>query len=571
MPVVKDGIRILGAPVGSFAFCESFSRDIVHSIIKDVKVLARVPSLQTQHLIATKSIQHRVNHLLRNIAGGEIDLFSKVAAEYDSSILSTVNRITRCPSLPSFARQIATLPLSFGGLGYRTWSSTADSAFLASYTSAAEAFPTLFPNKPYLTAMTPHPSKFDTHDQPVSSKAQFASRAVHRLKSKVPSILAALLPSSTEYRSRTSRSIQHAISSLIEEAESTLVLETINKADCPSHPWRTALHISNRGDAHTLATIPTDHFTEIENRDFEVILLRRLLLQTSQPVSENFRCTRCHKSSFERIKDCPEYIKVVDLFGNHAISCMKDAYRTSLWHDAVRRVVCWLARKAGLRAEEEKDNVLVLGPSGMRADVVVHKSTPKGPLSPYEEIIITDIRTTNPCDVGCCKRAAKTPGAANDHGTTLKNKKWQDKVESQGDTFMALCVEAGGRLNEQFLKLIDYFASVCGSTESERRAFTVFALQRIHLASQRGVARLIRAHEPIPDGPCILPPRGLIQLGVLPRGPLVQASLMKQSEGPIPEWRNEVQRALMALSTYKILSTIPVVHTQALASAAGAL
>ena len=92
---------------------------------------------------------------------------------------------------------------------------------------------------------------------------------------------------------------------------------------------------------------------------------------------------------------------------------------------------------------------------------------------------------------------------------------------------------------------------VAGSTEAERRAFTVLALKRIHLASQRGVARLIRAHEPIPDGPCILPPRGLIQLGVLPRGPLVQAPLMKQSEGQIPEWRNEVQRALMALSTYK--------------------
>jgi hypothetical protein len=53
---------------------------------------------------------------------------------------------------------------------------------------------------------------------------------------------------------------------------------------------------------------------------------------------------------------------------------------------------------------------------------------------------------------------------------------------------MALCVEAGGRLNEQFLKLIDYFASISGSTEAERRAFTIFALQRTHVASQRGVA-----------------------------------------------------------------------------------
>ena len=33
---------------------------------------------------------------------------------------------------------------------------------------------------------------------------------------------------------------------------------------------------------------------------------------------------------------------------------------------------------------------------------------------------------------------------------------------------MALCIEAGGRLNEQFLKLIGNFASVNGSTEAER-------------------------------------------------------------------------------------------------------
>ena len=104
---------------------------------------------------------------------------------------------------------------------------------------------------------------------------------------------------------------------------------------------------------------------------------------------------------------------------------------------------------------------------------------------------------------------------------------------------MALCIEAGGRLNEQFLKLIDYFASVNGSTEAERRAFTIFALQRVHLASQRGVAQLIRAQEPIPDGPCFLPPRGLLDLGVLPCGPLVEVSPKKRNEGPAPEWKTK--------------------------------
>ena len=99
---------------------------------------------------------------------------------------------------------------------------------------------------------------------------------------------------------------------------------------------------------------------------------------------------------------------------------------------------------------------------------------------------------------------------------------------------MALCVEAGGRLNEQFLKLIDYFASISGSTEAERRAFTIFALQRTHLASQRGVAQLIRAQEPMPDGPCFLPPRGLLDLGILPRGSLMQVTAKKKMKAQPP-------------------------------------
>ena len=180
-----------------------------------------------------------MNHLLRNIPGGEITIFSEVAAKYDSAILSTVNRITRYPSLPSPAHQIAILPLSCGGLGYRTWSSTADSAFLAAYTNAAEKFPTLFPDKPYLATRTPHPSNFDSHVLPTSSKAKFAARALHRLQSKMPPILEALSPPSTENRSRTSRGLQHTISSLVDEADAALTLEAIKRTDCPSYPWRT--------------------------------------------------------------------------------------------------------------------------------------------------------------------------------------------------------------------------------------------------------------------------------------------------------------------------------------------
>ena len=129
----------------------------------------------------------------------------------------------------------------------------------------------------------------------------------------------------------------------------------------------------------------------------------------------------------------------------------------------------------------------------------------------------------------------------------------------------------GGWPPKRTVSQTHYFASVCGSTEADRRAFTIFALQRIHLASQRGVAQLIRAQEPIPDGPCFLPPRGLLDLGVLPRGPLIHVPSKQGNKGPAPTWRSEAQRALSSLSIQNLLATIPVVHNPALASAAGAL
>ena len=100
-------------------------------------------------------------------------------------------------------------------------------------------------------------------------------------------------------------------------------------------------------------------------------------------------------------------------------------------------------------------------------------------------------------------------------------------------------------------------------------AFTTYALQRIHVVSQRGVAQVIRAHEPIPNGPCVLPIRGLVHLGVLPRGPLVDIPPTQRNEGPTPEWRDKIQRALSSLSIQTLLASIPVVHTPVLASAAG--
>jgi hypothetical protein len=100
MPISREGIRILGAPVGFTDFCCAFAEDIVDEISKDFATIGRMPSLQAQLLVATKSTVHRVNHLMRNIPGGEIAIFGHIAAKYDEAVLSVVRRISALSSLP---------------------------------------------------------------------------------------------------------------------------------------------------------------------------------------------------------------------------------------------------------------------------------------------------------------------------------------------------------------------------------------------------------------------------------------------------------------------------------------
>ena len=112
MPVTSSGVRILGAPVGTVEFCQTFATEVLSEITKDFDVLGRMPSLQAQLLVATKSVVHRVNHLLRNIPGGEVSLFGDIAASYDSSVLSVIHRVAGTPTLPISPGAFVNYPLA---------------------------------------------------------------------------------------------------------------------------------------------------------------------------------------------------------------------------------------------------------------------------------------------------------------------------------------------------------------------------------------------------------------------------------------------------------------------------
>ena len=78
---------------------------------------------------------------------------------------------------------------------------------------------------------------------------------------------------------------------------------------------------------------------------------------------------------------------------------------------------------------------------------------------------------------------------------------------------MALCFEAGGRLGDQVLGLLDLLAQHAYGSVADRDAFLIYARQRVHLVNQIAVAQVIRAHDPICDGPCVIDLRGTLDLG----------------------------------------------------------
>ena len=270
-------------------FCLRFSEEIVAGVVSELEVLSRMPSLQSQHAIATKSSIHRVTHLLRNIPGGELETYGPLGARYDAAVLAVPARICKQPSLPELQSTIAQQPFRKGGLGYQTWQKTADAAFLASYVHASIQVPALFPDLGLLfpdvrTLLCPPDGAPVTAP---SNASFFAARAAIRLIAIAPGVLEAAAP----VRGQTPRQLQHSISLLVEEAHHPSVLERLTKIDNPSHPRHQSAFLSSSGDAHTMGAIPGSQ-TTIGNELFTTIVRLKLLLPIHPYNGEVLQCPR---------------------------------------------------------------------------------------------------------------------------------------------------------------------------------------------------------------------------------------------------------------------------------------
>jgi hypothetical protein len=85
-------------------------------------------------------------------------------------------------------------------------------------------------------------------------------------------------------------------------------------------------------------------------------------------------------------------------------------------------------------------------------------------------------------------------------------------VEAQGDVFLAIVHEDGGRLSETAKTLLNRLARHFSCITSEQSFYISYALQRLHAVAQKGVARLCRAVQPMPLGVMHLPTQAVMNV-----------------------------------------------------------
>ena len=531
--IKRDGVRVLGCPVGSDAFKVNFTRTTVEDLESDMATLERCPSLHVQYLLVSKSVQHSVTHILRSISGGT-DAYAAVAASYDAALLRCARRWSgRTTTFPPASQQLVFSPLRHGGLGFRSWAHTADAAYASAYAHAASLLPAYYPE--LHQDLPPLADLIQQSAVTTSPIAAAALQAYHRLAAVAPSITATLTAAP-----RSVRHLQHRLCEKTQDCHRIDLFESVRARDMaydPTHPRFLATYLSNAADPHWLNSVLTG--VEVPNGLFTIATCRRLLLplfnvpeqETRRQLQQashlpppppahavlTYRCPCCLRSSkCAASVDGPSY-PIVDPYGDHALNCASgNAQRTQHWHDPVRDDFVMFGKMVGLPTRSE--------PAGMfpwsdeRPDCVYTTN------SGVE--IVTDVRTCCPVAMCAskptsCANASHQSGFAAAEGVLLKEIKWRQNCNYMGYRFVAIAIENGGLLSDTTLGLLDELTNRLPA--NDRLRFNTFARMKLSATIALGTARLIKERLPIrigsdgrvlPTGAAAVP-----LLGPPPRGP----------------------------------------------------
>ena len=395
----------------------------------------------------------------------------------DSAYRDHVQGLVQHTYLTDRAWRIATTPGSLGGMGLRTWADTADAAYLASYAYSRSIVPSLFP---HLGPAFANPFVVGADASSLSASAAAAARANGRLVAEdagCTAHLAALAPVPLGALASDSGSVhglQRRCSELLHATRVRHHFQGLGVRD-------RAEHFSHAGDPYFPSCSPTAPDLTISSDLFSIATARRLLLQITTCSCEVKRCVVCNSSD-------------VDEMGDHSLRCAADSnpLRRTEWHDASYWVWHQLFRMAGWESRMEVTGALI-GDSNKRPDIMIFRGVGGSD-------VFIDFITCLPTKADVVNSAASTPGHAADLGAAKKMGDWLDLVQRQGDEFVPIAVESGGRVHEDALDLLSEACGAIGGSPGERQALLTYWRQRVSMANARGVAAVIKARTPLCTG-----------------------------------------------------------------------
>ena len=131
-----EGMKVLGAPVGSTRFVEEVVNKRLEEEAKLWEAIPFVPDLQAAWQILLQCAGPRCHHMLRTLPPSQSEEYAQAHDAGMLRVMDTLLALSGNPQEVEVAHNIASLPMRLGGLGLRSAQRMAPAAYWASWADA---------------------------------------------------------------------------------------------------------------------------------------------------------------------------------------------------------------------------------------------------------------------------------------------------------------------------------------------------------------------------------------------------------------------------------------------------
>jgi hypothetical protein len=435
-----DDWDLLGTAMGTNA-----ASSVDTFVDRSIKKMLLIASLPDPHVAFTLlrfcSAGALVNHLMRTF--GPHPAFER----FDTSVLDALQLCASLPAFNSATTLQVQLPSRLGGIGFRSTSTHAPAAYIASLCASRAVTPLIIRDVATFPAITGDTRLASCLSSSTLSSISPAALALAQARIDDPDL---------EKKARFQRTLSIAIDDAL-RATAT--------------PFDSARLNSCAGASALLGLPHPDDEPEslwLTAEEFSLHLTHRLGLRVALAPAPCSYCKGDHTA---------------DTFGVHSLSCIGNGVRTTL-HHSLRDQILKMASLAGYAPRREP----MIPNSSLRGDVLLRKGA---------SWTLTDIAVVNASCRTHIKHTVVSTGNAAAHYAKKKHDHYDAACKAANWTLVPLVVETFGAWSPESLPLLRQLAKDMGA-----RSGTVWhrriprAMRMLQLALARGVCRALHGNTP---------------------------------------------------------------------------